>query len=200
VLVETLDPFLSGCENLYKNLPQPSSDIFAINCLLSAKAALQPYAFMGDRVAEMNDTISEHAASLISYQHSYFVHTSGLDTLVSALSSITDTAESLKIIPELEAFKPDALISASQQLDEFLPSALIDAAENLKKLRSRAMIQEITEEAASRFCEDFELVESKIIAADDLLYNEDEEDEDEPEPGLRDLFPRTSGEIRVLLS
>jgi hypothetical protein len=200
VLAETLDPFLSGCENLYKNLPQPDSDIFAINCLLSAKATLQPYAFMGDRAAEMDDTISEHAASLISYQHSYFVHTSGLDTLVSALSSITDTAESLKTIPELEAFKPDALISASQQLDEFLPSALIDAAENLKKLRNRAMIQEITEEAAVKFCEDFELVESKIVAADDLLYNEDEEDEDDPEPGLRDLFPRTSGEIRVLLS
>lgn len=198
VLAETLDPFLGGCENLFKNLTQPDSDIFAINCLLSAKAVLQPYAFTSDRVAEMDDTISEHAANLISYQHSYFVHTSGLDTLVSALSGITHTAESLKTIPELEAFKPDALISASQQLDEFLPSALIDAAENLKRLRNRNMIQEITEEAAGKFCEDFELVESKIVAADDLLY--DEEDEEEPEPGLRDLFPRTSGEIRVLLS
>jgi hypothetical protein len=198
VLAETLDPFLGGCENLFKNLPQPDSDIFAINCLLSAKAVLQPYAFTNDRVVEMDDTISEHAANLISYQHTYFVHTSGLDTLVSALSGTTDTAESLKMIPELEAFKPDALISASQQLDEFLPSGLIDAAENLKRLRNRNMIQEITEEAAGRFCKDFELVESKIIAADDLLY--DEEDEEEPEPGLRDLFPRTSGEIRVLLS
>jgi hypothetical protein len=198
VLAETLDPFLGGCENLFKNLPQPDSDIFAINCLLSAKAVLQPYAFTNDRVVEMDDTISEHAANLISYQHTYFVHTSGLDTLVSALSGTTDTAESLKMIPELEAFKPDALISASQQLDEFLPSGLIDAAENLKRLRNRNMIQEITEEAAGRFCKDFELVESKIIAADDLLY--DDEDEEEPEPGLRDLFPRTSGEIRVLLS
>jgi hypothetical protein len=198
VLAETLDPFLGGCENLFKKLTQPDSDIFAINCLLSAKAVLQPYAFTSDRVTEMDDTISEHAANLISYQHSYFVHTSGLDTLVSALSGIAHTAESLKTIPELEAFKPDALISASQKLDEFLPSALIDAAENLKRLRNRNMIQEITEEAAGRFCEDFELVESKIVAADELLY--DEEDEEEPEPGLRDLFPRTSGEIRVLLS
>jgi hypothetical protein len=36
-------------------------------------------------------------------------------------------------------------------------------------------------------------------AADDLTYDESKENE-EQEPGLRDLFPRTSGEIRVLLS
>lgn len=104
-----------------------------------------------------------------------------------------------RTIPELEAFKPDALVAASQQLDEFLPSAIIDASENIKRLRNRKMIQNITEEAASKFCEDFEIVEGKMIAADDLTYDEDKEDE-EQEPGLRDLFPRTSGEIRVLLS
>jgi hypothetical protein len=58
-------------------------------------------------------------------------------------------------------------------------------------------VQDITEEAAAKFCEDFELVEEKIVAADDLLYDENEEGD---QPGLRDLFPRTSGEIRVLLS
>jgi hypothetical protein len=91
------------------------------------------------------------------------------------------------------------LVAVSQQLDEFLPSALIDASENIKRLRNRDMIQEITEEAAGKFCQDFEFVESRIMAADDLTYDEDKEDE-EQEPGLRDMFPRTSGEIRVLLS
>jgi hypothetical protein len=38
-----------------------------------------------------------------------------------------------------------------------------------------------------------------MMAADDLTYDEEKEDEDQ-EPGLRDLFPRTGGEIRVLLS
>jgi hypothetical protein len=91
-------------------------------------------------------------------------------------------------------------MATSQELDEFLPSALMDAAENLKRLGNRDTVQEITEEAAQMFCEDFEFVESKILAADDLLHKEKEDEEDEPAPALRDLFPRTSGEIRVLLS
>ncbi|KAF2819804.1 oligomeric Golgi complex subunit 6 [Ophiobolus disseminans] len=199
VLAEALDPFLSGCVNLQKGMQQPDSAIFAINCLFAAKEALSAYSFASDRAEEMDETITEQVAQLVDYQHQYLLHESGLITLLEALSHITDSEESLKSIPELDAFKPDALVAASQQLDEFLPSALIDAAENLKKLRNRKMIQDITEEAAGSFCEDFELVESKMAAADDLTYDEDEEDE-EQEPGLKDLFPRTSGEIRVLLS
>lgn len=200
VLAETLDPFLSGCENLYKGLRAPDRDIFAINCLLATKAVLAPYSFAKDRVNEMDDTIGEHTSNLIEYQHQFLTNASGLTALLDALSDITDSPESLKMIPQLEAFKPEALIAASQQLDEFLPSALIDAAENLKRLRNRKAVQDITEEAAGRFCEDFEYVESRILAADDLLYKDESDEEDEEQPTLRDLFPRTGGEIRVLLS
>jgi len=199
VLAEALDPFMSGCVNLQKGLQQPDSAVFAINCLFAAKDVLSAYTFASERVEEMEDTISEQVAQLVDYQHQYLLHESGLVTLLEALEPITDDEESLKTISELEPFKHDALVAASQQLDEFLPSALIDAAENLKRLKNRKMIQDITEEAAASFCEDFEVVESKMIAADDLTYDEDKEDE-EQEPGLRDLFPRTSGEIRVLLS
>lgn len=201
VLAETLDPFLNGCENLYKSMQQPDSDIFAINCLSAAKAVLSGFSFANERKIEMDDTIGEHVARLVEYQHQYFTYTSGLNVLLEALTDVSDSVESLKTIPNLEAFKPQALIAASQQLDEFLPSALIDAAENIKQLRNRKMVQDITEEAAGRFCEDFEFVESKILAADDLLMHSEPEEEDEGStPGLRDLFPRTSGEIRVLLS
>ncbi|KAF2115251.1 oligomeric Golgi complex subunit 6 [Lophiotrema nucula] len=199
VLAETLDPFLGGCENLYKGMPQPNGDIFAINCLLAAKLVLSPYSFTKSRATEIEGTISEHTGRLIEYQHGYFAHMSGLHALLEALSSVSDSTESLKTIPTLEPFQPEALVSASQQLDEFIPSALLDAAENIKKLRNRKMVQEITEEAAGRFCEDFEFVESKILAADELLFAQKDGEEDD-EPGLRDLFPRTSGEIRVLLS
>jgi hypothetical protein len=199
VLAEALDPFMAGCVDLQKGLEQPDSAIFAINCLFAAKEVLSAYEFANERVEDMDDTIEEQVAQLVEYQHQYLLHESGLITLLEALSKITDLEEGLKSIPELEAFKPDALVAASQQLDEFLPSALIDAAENLKRLKNRKMIQDITEEAASSFCEDFESVEAKMIAADDLSYDEDKDDE-EQEPGLRDLFPRTSGEIRVLLS
>ena len=199
VLAEALDPFLSGCVNLQKGLQQPDGAIFAINCLLTVKEVLSAYTFTSERVEDMDDTVGEQVAQLVEYQHQHLLHESGLIILVEALSDISDSAESLKTISDLETFKPDALEAASQQLDEFLPSALIDAAENLKQLKNRKMIQDITEEAAGKFCKDFEVVEGKMIAADDLTYDESKEDE-EQEPGLRDLFPRTSGEIRVLLS
>jgi DNA-directed RNA polymerase subunit F len=199
VLAEALDPFLTGCVNLQKGMQQPDSAIFAINCLVAAKDVLSAYTFASERAEEMEDTITEQVVQLVDYQHQYLLHESGLIALLESLSPITDAEESLKTIPELDAFKPDALVAASQQLDEFLPSALIDAEENLKRLRNRHMVQDITEEAAGKFCEDFELVEGKMNAVDDLLYDEDKEDE-EQEVGLRDLFPRTSGEIRVLLS
>ncbi|PVH99056.1 oligomeric Golgi complex subunit 6 [Periconia macrospinosa] len=202
VLAETLDPFLNGCENLGKGLEEPGGAIFAINCLLAVKTVLSVYSFTADRLGEMDDTMGEHKAKLIEYQTEYLTQTSGLNALIDALSGISDSPDSLKTIPSLEIFKPEALIGVSQHLDEFLPSALIDAAENLKHLQSRSLIQEITEEAAARFCENFEFVESKILAADDLLYYHEDADEavDERTPTLRDLFPRTSGEIRVLLS
>jgi hypothetical protein len=201
VLAEALDPFLGGCENLQKSMQQPESAIFAINCLLAAKDALSQFSFAKERIIEMDETIDEHVAKLIEYQHQYFTHESGLIVLLEALSATTNAAESLKKIPELEPFKPEALISASQQLDEFIPSALMDAAESMKRLRNRDMVQNITEEAAGRFCEDFEFLENKMLAADELLYNDESRSEsEEVEPGLRDLFPRTSGEIRVLLS
>jgi hypothetical protein len=192
VLAEALDPFMSGCVNLH-------SAIFAINCLVAAKDVLSAYTFASERVEEMEDTISEQVAQLIEYQHQYLLHESGLITLLEALEPITDSEESLKTIPTLDPFRPDALVAASQQLDEFLPSALIDAAENLKKLKNRKMIQDITEEAAASFCEDFEVVEGKIVAADEVTYDEEKGDE-EQDVELRELFPRTSGEIRVLLS
>ncbi|KAF3051352.1 Golgi transport complex subunit 6 [Didymella keratinophila] len=197
VLAEALDPFLGGCVNLQKGMEQPAGAIFAINCLLAVQEALSAFKFAAERAADMRDTVDEHVAALVDYQHQYLLHESGLIALQEALADVTDTPDSLKSIKLLPPFGQEALVATSQQLDEFLPSALIDAAENLKQLRNRSMVQDITEEAATKFCEDFEFVEEKIVAADDLLYDKNEED---GQPGLRDLFPRTSGEIRVLLS
>ncbi|EAW06876.1 Golgi transport complex subunit COG6 [Aspergillus clavatus NRRL 1] len=120
-------------------------------------------------------------------------------------------------IATLPAFQPDALIATSQQLDDFLPSALMDATENLKRLQSATFVKSVTEEAVEAFCRDFEFVEGMIIGADEAAgrvdiarvdgdgdneaeIHEGEELKLEQEMGLRRLFPRTTGEIRVLLS
>ncbi|KAF4267787.1 Golgi transport complex subunit 6 [Aspergillus fumigatus] len=130
----------------------------------------------------------------------------------------TDIAE----IADLPAFQPEALIAVGQQLDDFLPSALMDATDNLKHLQSASFVQSVTEEAVEAFCRDFEFVEGMIIGADEargrvhIKRMEDGSDAgvqddvatesgkvsdgDEQESKLRRLFPRTTGEIRVLLS
>ncbi|KAJ5086867.1 hypothetical protein NUU61_008174 [Penicillium alfredii] len=129
----------------------------------------------------------------------------------------------------LPAFQPDALILSSQQLDDFLPSALMDATDHFKRVQSASLVQSVIEDAVEAFCRDFEFVEGMIIATDeargtmdvglstgasvvsgrsgrsgaktDASEKEGEENEDKDEPlSLRSLFPRTTGEIRVLLS
>jgi hypothetical protein len=132
-------------------------------------------------------------------------------------------------LTNLSAFQPESLIRSSQQLDDFLPSALMDATDNLKRVQSVSLVQSVTEDAVQAFCRDFEFVEGMIIAADEArgtvnvvigtggsvsgqsgrtegnneTTKRDSEEDDEGEDeqwSLRSLFPRTTGEIRVLLS
>lgn len=132
-------------------------------------------------------------------------------------------------LASLAAFQHESLVASSQQLDDFLPSALMDATDNLKRVQSASLVQSVTEDAVEAFCRDFEFVEGMIIAADEArgmtrvslgtggsvisgrsgrssrrlgVAEERDEDEDEKEDqwSLRSLFPRTTGEIRVLLS
>ena len=195
IIEQSFDPFLQACEQLAGQLSDPDSSIFTLNTIEASRATLSGYDFTSERVSELNDIADEVSARLIEYQHAFFAHTSGLHPLIQALAPLTDIDEDLKHITELEAFQPQALRDASQVLDEFLPSALIDAQEGLGKLRNKQLTEDVTAEAASRFCEDFELVQERLEKADSLMDTTGREQE-----SLRSLFPRTSGEIRVLLS
>lgn len=197
VLAEAFDPFMKGSEKIAKDLDAPASSIFAINCLLAAKNVLAPFEFNTERIVDITESIKEYSTSLVDYQYSFFRNKSALQPLLQALAPLSDSKDDLESIRSLETFQPDALTQASQTLDDFLPSALMDAMENLKDLQSSKLAREITEEAADKFCDDFEQVEEKLIATDELL--EEVDDGSAPAP-LRALFPRTSGEIRVLLS
>ena len=206
VTSQALDPFLSICEKMSRETNEPSASIFMVNCLLAAKVALSNYDFVQGRLSALNEQLASLTASLTEYQHAFFLHTSGLHPLLAALAPTEETPESLLKVPTLPPFQRQPLTDASQTLDDFLPSALMDAMENLKRLVNTKLAQEITADAAERFCEDFEFVEGRLAAVDKLRENavpeereEDEKEEQELAP-LRSLFPRTSGEIRVLLS
>lgn len=206
IISQALNPFLSTCAKMAKETNEPSASIFIANCLLAAKTTLSAYDFVQDRVSELNEQLASLTTGLIEYQHAFFLHTSGLHPLLTALAAIEDAPGSLLKVATLPTFQLQPITDASQTLDDFLPSALMDAMENLKRLGNTKLSQEITADAAERFCEDFEFVEGKLAAVDELRESavrkdgeKNEKEEQELLP-LRSLFPRTSGEIRVLLS
>lgn len=209
ILAAALTPFLSAVETLATSIGPPSSDIFLTNCLLAAKTTLAPYDFVSALLSTIDSELQTHIFTLTSHQHAFFLHTSGLHPLLAALTPFADPHtpdESLLTIPSLPPFSFGSLSTTSQTLDAFLPSALMDATENLKELSSTKVAAEITAEAAERFCADFEFVETKLAAADrsrrELLEGNGEDGGESAASvlPLRAIFPRTSGEIRVLLS
>ena len=224
ILSQALNPFLSACEKMARNISEPDASIFTTNCILAAQQVLSRYDFVQFRVSELKDQLSMLNANLTQYQHAFFLHTSGLHPLLSTLAPFSDASSDMDVlkIPTLAPFQPGPLADASMALDDFLPSALMDAMENLKCLSSRELARSVTADAAENFCEDFEFVEGMLGRVDELRTDEGEDSDDgvvngdvgaaggnregEVEGGkgevqrLRDLFPRTSGEIRVLLS
>ena len=220
VLVEALDPYLEACETIAASLEEPATSIFTINCLFAAKSTLETHiSFTTERVAELDDTVEEHAAKLAEYQHAFFLHNSGLYPFVAALAPLSPDEEvDVRSAVRLDVLKEQSIKEASQTLDEFLPSAFLDALENLKELVAKGVAKAVTTEGAGRFAEDFGWVEGWVERVDawwdeqgrekggessgDEWGNEKDarREEREKKARLRDLFPRTQGEIRVLLS
>ncbi|KAI1338079.1 oligomeric Golgi complex subunit 6 [Xylariaceae sp. FL0016] len=199
VLAESFEPFLTGCTNMASTIAPPDRSIFLINCCLSAKKTLDPFAFTSSRAASLQATINEHAARLVDTQYDFFRSESSLEPLFEALGSLSNNKEDIAKIPLLPAAQIEALARASQGLDDFLPSAVMDAMENVKHLQDATLARTVTEEAADRFCVDFEHVEEMLLLADEMA-EQGIRTTGEQQATLRAVFPRTTGEIRVLLS
>jgi hypothetical protein len=95
------------------------------------------------------------------------------------------------------------LDEAAQRLDDFLSSALMDAQESLMNLFDRSLAINVVSEAVERFCSEFDELEGML----DMVDAESGEldggrSDDLPDHGgsLRELYPRTSVEVRALLS
>ncbi|KAL9610287.1 MAG: hypothetical protein Q9167_005008 [Letrouitia subvulpina] len=213
VLNQTLVPVLESCETLAMKLDEPARSIFLSNCYLASKLTLQPYHLSQAQTTRLAASLESSISNLQEYQHAFFLHTSGLHSLLEALVSFPDTTEPSLAIRNHPRFQSASLTEASQTLDDFLPSALMDATDNLRLLSDAKLAREITAEGADRFCKDFEFVEGKLVEVDELTDRKMAQNEEDGTNGeeqidghddtfvpLRSLFPRTSGEIRVLLS
>ncbi|KAK4237215.1 oligomeric complex COG6-domain-containing protein [Achaetomium macrosporum] len=184
VLTEAFDPFISGSANMAETLHPPSNSIFLINCLILARSSFSRFDFTQRRVAELQAQIDQERARLVETQYH----------LIASLKPLGESREDVEKVSSLEIVQPAALTQASQTLDDFLPSALMDAMERLKNLQDSGLAQAITEEAAEKFCVDFEHVEEMLMLADEMTEQQQSESDDFQ--SLRALFPRTSGEIR----
>lgn len=221
ILAQTLKPAIDACVNISKDLEMPANHIFLLNCYTTSKKTLQPFDFTHSLIEQIDTAIESSTTKLVDYQHAFFLHVSGLHPLLTALIPLSESEKDLNKVPNLPPFQPAALNEASQTLDDFLPSAMMDAMENLKRLKDVKLAGDITSEAADRFCEDFEFVEERLAAVDSMLGEDGEaedksdvnEDDDEGSVErtkvqrrkenavlLKEVYPRTSGEIRVLLS
>lgn len=189
VLAEAFEPFMAGCENMAKVMKDQKGAIFLINCISSAIACLEPFEFTRRRTQQLQGKSEEEAKKLVVSQYNFFRKGSGLDPIFSFLEENKDK--------DAGPLDEKLLGQASQTLDDFLPSALMDAMENLKHLQDSKLARKVTEEAAEQFCNDFEELEEVILEEDE---DSADEDSDEEEVRLRSVFPRTTAEIRVLLS
>ncbi|PTB66086.1 intra-golgi transport complex, subunit 6 [Trichoderma citrinoviride] len=181
ILSEAFDPFMSGCEEIAKPMTYPEGGIFLVNCKLAAAHCLGSFESTIFRATQIRDDIAQDALKLIDDQHAVFRRKSGLDTLLKNL----DDGEQVDV-------SQASVSRASQELDDFLPSALMDAMDRLKGLQDAEMAREIIEQAAERFCTDFERLE-------EFLANQKNGEDASNSDGSLSLS-RTSAEIRVLLS
>lgn len=217
-MARSLDPALNPNPNNPVSPPSSSSpwdaSVFLVNCLLAARAAVAPFDFGRQRARRLQAAIDEHAARLAESQYGFFRAESALEPLLTALAPLSEQNEEEEAavahkMRQLDALRPEALAAAAQGLDDFLPSAVMDAMENVKHLQDARLARDITERAADRFCADFERAEELLILADEVAEQQEQEESSggggEGEAGAavpryRSLFPRTTGEIRVLLS
>lgn len=206
VMTEAFEPYMDKVNIMAKGLEPPANAIFTINCVLVASLTLSLFDFTTDRLTKLQEGMRTHSAELISYQYAFFLNNSGIRPLLDATEPLSNSKEDLQALSTSPALQTKSLTNASQILDDFLPSALMDATENLKALQSSKLAREITEAAADRFCHVFETIEAKLAAADGVLAEEQGRNEEDGGGGederisFRVLFPRTSGEIRVLLT
>ncbi|KAL9625109.1 MAG: hypothetical protein Q9160_000838 [Pyrenula sp. 1 TL-2023] len=210
LLASSLTPFLDQCSELTVSLPDadpaspPIKAIFQLNCLTPVLSQLAPYSdIVKDITTSVSKIISDLTTTLTIAQHHFFLRSSGVDTLLSAIESSPPDQP----ITTLPAFEPGSLSVSAQKLDDFLPEAVLEGMENLKYLTDKKLAKQVNEEAGERFCADFEVVENKLTEADEMIApaiaddDDDQEQQGEEEKAsLREVYPRTLGEVRVLLS
>lgn len=191
ILTEALDPFLAGCESVAQGMGSPQKQIFLTNCKLEVIAALRPFDFTRSRVEGLQGGMGDDLRGLEAGQLAFLCRGAGIDKVFDAVAPFDVPPEDPQTLASLPQLQPEVLVAASQTLDDFLPSALLDTVHNLRSIQDSSLARRLTEEAVEVFCGKFEHLERLLRAVDNAADNE---------VRLCECLPRTTGEIRVLLS
>lgn len=184
VLSYAFEPFLSACESMAGMMTPLEGSIFTINANALAEKYLDAFSFTKTRADQLGQKVKAEAAKIVENQYEFFRLESGLEP---ALFKRIDGKTTIKTDASEHAIR-----AASQRLDEFLPSAVIDANDRIRHVQNALLARQITAEAAEMFCEDFEKWEREMHEQGHYGAIDQE--------ALHLVFPRTSADIRVLLS
>jgi hypothetical protein len=228
LLSVALTPFLATCEEMADEISSPMQrTIFRLNQGLTIRSRPDVAPQIPETSTIMQGLTKGTTAltgELLDLQHEFLLKESGLQTLLDSglfdEKAISERAEEEADGDELTI---EMLQDVAAKLDAFLPNAQMDALDNLKTLKDKVAAKEITEAAIQMFCDDFEQVEhaiedhdEEVDLADSAVGNEQtqvpsvdrdaQEGDETVEVDKRrrtmfgPYFPRTTAEIRVLLS
>ena len=206
LLSAALVPFLERCSEIANGMSDSNSqNIFQLNYLSAVDTALRTMLTPNHSFLQaVRRNVDELREELIGTQHLFLLRQSGMGQLLDAVRKAKADTSAPLAITSSPVFNAEALSNSAAQLDEFLPSAFMDLLENMKELTDKSLSKQIAQVATERFCADFEVVEEAMLTDDaerqGRIRRRDVEEEDEREVLLRHLYPRTTAEIRVLLS
>ncbi|KAG6049521.1 hypothetical protein E4U17_006793 [Claviceps sp. LM77 group G4] len=183
VLSSALEPYLSVCENMADMMTPLKGSIFTINVNKLAEECLSAFNFTQRRAAQLRQKVKDEASKVVESQYEFFRLGSGLEP---ALFERADGTTIIKLDPT-----EHAVSLASERLDDFLPSAVMDANDRISEIQNAPLARKITAEAAEMFCQDFEKWERETRKEGQYMASN--------QKAAYLGFPRTSGDIRVLL-
>ncbi|KAG6096132.1 hypothetical protein E4U14_008043 [Claviceps sp. LM454 group G7] len=183
VLSSALEPYLSVCENMADMMTPLKGSIFTINVNELAEECLSAFSFTQRRAAQLRQKLKDEASKVVESQYEFFRLGSGLEP---ALFERADGTTIIKLDPT-----EHAVSLASERLDDFLPSAVMDANDRISEIQNAPLARKITAEAAEMFCQDFEKWERETRKEEQYMASN--------QKAAYLGFPRTSGDIRVLL-
>ncbi len=203
VIEAALEPYEELASKAAEGLGEKDKAVFGMNWQMAVVDALKMFNSVPERrIQGVEKEFERSEQGLRELQLEWLFTESGMKDLFSTIESQGENADVEKLA-QLPVFRPESLEDTGRRLDMWLPSALMYALENLGQMESERLAREITEECVEQFCEKFERLERTLMdmPCDEPATEEEGTDsEDEMGRGLRRYFPRTSGEIRVLLS